>query len=162
MPAPVKCPKASIQLLPIHKPPVPVTSSSHHKPPLPPHHTTPHTTHHSTPRSSTRIHCLRSVSNTHIACITVSQRTTTPLYHCTSASMNHCTSAPLHHCITVSLHNETPETQIPDQFTAFTLRVYNARGLSITSGTSRLGEISQNNKIRYGIHRDLGVHSEKT
>ena len=85
----------------IHKTPVPVTSSSHHKPPLPPHHTTPHTTHHSTPRSSTRIHCLRSVSNTHVACITA------PLYHSTTAPLHHCTTAPLHHCTTALYHSTT-------------------------------------------------------
>jgi hypothetical protein len=114
--------------VPIHKTPVPVTSSSHHKYPLPPHHT-PHTTPHLAPP---RAFTVSVPSNTHIEYTTVS----------------------LHHC----MHQWNPR----DQFTAFTKRVYNARGLSITSGTSRLGEISQNNKIRYGIHKDLGVHSEKT
>jgi hypothetical protein len=74
-------------------------SSSHQKHPL--------ALHHSTPRSSTHIHCLRSVSNTHIACTTapLNHCTTAPLYHCTTVSLYHCTTVSLHHCITASLHH---------------------------------------------------------
>jgi hypothetical protein len=93
-----------------HKTPLLVTSSSHHKHPLPPRHTPHHTPLHTSllnahSLSPFRLQHTRSMHH----CTTVSQHhcITASLHHSITAPLHHCTTAPLHHCTTASLYHST-------------------------------------------------------